>query len=197
MKRVHYGISSNPQMMEYFIEESEFVMKDSNFVCQHCGYKISNKRRYMMRPTYRYMMRNHILSEHKGVRHKCNECNYEGKSREKLNAHMKRVHFSVNSNPYEVNVGTGHQCDKCDFRTGRGLYELNLHMQAEHEGIKHFCAQCPFNSKRKDIVQRHMKQKHLGVVFRCDLCSYTSSWKYSLQRHVARCHGTESGVQTF
>ena len=189
MKRVHYGISSNPQMMEYFIEESEFVMKDSNFVCQHCGYKISNKRRYMMR--------NHILSEHKGVRHKCNECNYEGKSREKLNAHMKRVHFSVNSNPYEVNVGTGHQCDKCDFRTGRGLYELNLHMQAEHEGIKHFCAQCPFNSKRKDIVQRHMKQKHLGVVFRCDLCSYTSSWKYSLQRHVARCHGTESGVQTF
>jgi len=189
MKRVHYGISSNPQTMEYFIDESEFVMKENNFVCQHCGYKISNKRRYMMR--------NHILSEHKGVRHKCNECNYEGKSREKLNAHMKRVHFNVQSanNPFET--GTGHQCDRCDFRTGRGLYELNLHIQAEHEGVKHFCSQCSFSSKRKDIVQRHMKQKHLGVVFNCDLCSYSSSWKYSLQRHVARCHGTESGVQTF
>ena len=189
MKRVHFGISSNPQMMEYFIDESEFVMKDSNFECQHCGYKISNKRRYMMR--------NHILSEHKGVRHKCNECNYEGKSREKLNAHMKRVHVGVTSNPYAINDGTGHQCDKCEFQTSRGLYELNLHVQAEHEGIKHYCSQCSFSSKRKDIVQRHMKQKHLGIVFRCDLCSYTSSWKYSLQRHVARSHGADSGIQTF
>ena len=214
MKRVHFGIKSNPNSVENFIDESEFVIKNSNFECQQCGYTISSKRRYMMK--------NHILAEHKGVRHKCNECNYEGKSREKLNAHMKRVHYQKSSvNPYEVDTETGlkcepcemkhvHfgissnpydrtglQCDKCDFRTNRGMYELNLHIQAEHEGIKHFCSKCSFSSKRKDLVQRHMKQKHLGIVFRCELCTYTSSWKYSLQRHVARSHGPDSGIREY
>ena len=142
-------------------------------------------------------MKNHILAEHKGVRYKCNECNYEGKSREKLNAHMKRVHFGISANPYVVNDGMGLKCDKCDFRTNRGMYELNLHIQAEHDGIKHFCLKCSFSSKRKDLVQRHMKQKHLGIVFRCEQCSYTSSWKYSLQRHIAKSHGAESGIQKY
>jgi len=189
-KKVHLKRINEPETFEHFVDDSEFVLKDSNFECKQCGYTISNKRRYMMK--------NHILAEHKGVRHKCNECNYEGKSKEKLNAHIKRVHFGKSSNPYKVNdESQGFSCDKCDFRTFRGMYELNLHIQAEHEGIRHFCWECSFSSKRKDIVQRHMKQKHLGIVFKCDLCTYTSSWKYSLQRHVSRSHGADSGIQIF
>jgi len=183
------GVFNSSETLEYVVDESEFVIKGTNFECQQCGYTISSKRRYMMK--------NHILAEHKGVRYKCNECNYEGKSREKLNAHTKRVHFGISSSagPGVVNDGTGLKCDKCDFKTNRGMYELNLHIQAEHEGIKHFCLKCSFSSKRKDLVQRHMKQKHLGVVFKCDHCPYTSSWKYSLQRHSAKCQGANNGIQ--
>jgi len=183
------GVFNSAETMEYVVDESEFVIKGANYECQQCGYTISSKRRYMMK--------NHILAEHKGVRYKCNDCNYEGKSREKLNAHIKRVHYGISSSagPGVVNDGTGLKCDKCDFKTNRGMYELNLHIQAEHEGIKHFCLKCSFSSKRKDLVQRHMKQKHLGVVFKCEHCTYTSSWKYSLQRHSAKCQGANNGVQ--
>jgi len=119
---------------------------DSFLVCSQCNYTSKRK----------YIMKNHILSQHFGIRHQCQQCTYKAKSKDKLTAHVKRVHLRQKSNKSK---SKSLHCVLCNFKTSRP-YDLKIHKQGTHEGVRYKCEICSFSGKRKDLLNRHMKIKH-------------------------------------
>ena len=102
-------------------------------------------------------MKNHIAANHFGVRYKCDMCSYEGKRKDKLNAHKRRIHEGIKS-VRKASTET-FMCDKCDYVSKR-KYELKVHIESQHEGLRHSCMLCPYTATRKDKLTSHMKTHH-------------------------------------
>ena len=120
-------------------------------------------------------MKNHIAANHFGVRFKCDQCDYEGKRKDKLKAHKKRIHEGVKT--VKKPSTELFPCPQCSY-VSRRRYELKIHVESCHEGVRYSCAFCPYSGKRKDKLTAHLKTKHPGIVHLNHLnSSRTGGWR--------------------
>ena len=61
------------------------------------------------------------------------------------------------------------QCRQCDYENS-ALYNLRLHVESKHEGVRYPCNQCDYKATREVHLRRHKEIKHEGVRYPCDKC---------------------------
>ena len=71
-------------------------------------------------------MKRHVASVHKGIKHKCSECDAEFTTKESLTDHIKRVHED------KVQKVKCIECDKMFSRKS----DMKVHLKRVHNGIK-------------------------------------------------------------
>ena len=107
-------------------------------------------------------------------RHFCKKCKYAAKRTSDLRIHDQRVHDEVIINIVCKNI----ECPKVGTK---GCNSLEAH-------CKHFCKECTFSSKRKDVLNSHIQSVHEGVIFTCEECQYSSARRRVLTRHIQSVH---------
>ena len=81
-----------------------------------------------------------------------------------INVHMKFGFFFFIINFIfilcDYHEGIKHLCLYCDYQSAQKR-SLNRHIQAVHEGIKHLCLYCDYQATTKDSLKKH-KSVHEG-----------------------------------
>ena len=186
----------------------EMCSKSPTIQCPQCDYKCA-------RPQD---LRRHLVRTCKALphlEHKCNECEFIGKSRGELRQHLKEHPM--------------YGCDRCG-RKFRKQSTLNKHVEAhksntvttsaghffkiddskidrqkkEKESILFHCLQCSYTSKRKFDLKLHDLRVHqrpkpqkITVKSKCNKgCGFTSLSAWNVRRHQRTCPGPGSGVVT-
>ena len=129
------------------------------FNCRKCSFRASRADR----------LNDHMLSEHDGKRHCCNDCGETFAQIRNLQAHIRKDHED------EAIL-----CDKCDYRTTR-KDSLRMHIQSKHEGIKYKCNQCTLSFNRQKSLDRHIISRHKRL--KCEFCNYSSNHAYKIESH--------------
>ena len=73
-------------------------------------------------------------------------------------------------------------CDQCGFRT-KTNYQLKVHKESKHKGIRYNCELCDYSAKRKEQVKFHNEAKHEGVTYSCNTCDYQTTSRHALKMH--------------
>ena len=69
-----------------------------------------------------------------------------------------KQHIDIDSHK-SVHDGIKHPCPHCDYQSAQ-KGSLNRHIQAVHEGIKHLCPYCDYQATTKGSLKRHIKSAH-------------------------------------
>ena len=185
----------------------ESCRKSPTIQCPQCEYKFA-------RPQ---ALRRHLLTTCKGLpalEHKCDRCEFIGKSRGELRIHM-REHPKFG-------------CDHCG-RKFRKQHKLQEHVEAhkaqtlvtsngdwfklddgmldpkikEKEAKLYPCLQCSYKSKRPFNLKIHVLRVHerpkpqkINVKPKCTKCGFTSLSARNVRRHQLTCPGPRSGKIT-
>ena len=73
---------------------------------------------------------------------------------------MSRILYHKFKDPHKfVHDGIKHTCPHCDYQSAQ-KGSLNRHIQAVHEGIKHLCPYCDYQATTKGSLKRHIKSAH-------------------------------------
>ena len=72
-----------------------------------------------------------------------------------------------------------HGCNTCDYRT-KYKANLNVHIEAKHEGVKYKCSQCDYTGTKYGLKD-HGRSKHGGKLYVCELCDYATSYVSALK----------------
>ena len=113
---------------------------------------------------------------HQGLKHACNQCNYEAKQQWQLKIHIQSMH-----------EGVKYTCDKCEYQAIRQDH-LTRHIKSTHEGVRYDCFWCSFQAKRQDHLTRHIQSKHEGAKYDCDQCDYQATNENHLTKHIEAKH---------
>ena len=144
---------------------------------------------------------------HANEKHKCDKCNYEGKSKIHLKTHVQKMHTEREMQ---------YKCNICEFKSKEksglkyhidnmhlGLtkecpicckimksHSIRRHIKDVHEiGEIHKCTLCEYTSKRSGEVNFHMRVKHTNQQnFECEQCTYKTDLKNRLDRHIGTVH---------
>ena len=73
-------------------------------------------------------------------------------------------------------------CDKCDYKT-KTNYQLKVHRESKHEGIRYNCELCDYSAKKKEQVKLHNEAKHEGIKYSCNKCDYQTPRRHALKVH--------------
>ena len=163
----------------------------SKYKCDLCDYKTTKKE----------LMRQHILTKHSEVKHRCPNCAFTHYYSGKVRSHFQEVHLKEKrrrdrpQDCFEIdckntqNEGSceelGHNklvCEQCDYRAFTKGTMAN-HIRNKHEGYLFSCNQCDFKNPRNDAVYAHIARIHDGVVYRCERCDLVMTSKGSLKSH--------------
>ena len=68
---------------------------------------------------------------------------------------------------------------------------LKKHDEAEHQGVRHNCNQCSFETKSYSSLKTH-KVTHLEAKFKCEICDKRFSLKSSRKNHINGKHESET-----
>ena len=79
-----------------------------------------------------------------------------------------------------------HGCNTCDYRT-KYKTNLNVHIEAKHEGVKYKCIQCDYTGTKYGLKD-HGRAKHGGKLYVCELCDYATSYVSALSSHKKAQH---------
>ena len=60
-----------------------------------------------------------------------------------------------------------YECDQCDYQASSN-YNLTVHIQSKHEGVKYACDQCDYQASYQSDLTKHIKSKHEGIKCGCD-----------------------------
>ena len=163
----------------------------SKYKCDLCYYKTTKKE----------LMRQHILTKHSEVKHRCPNCAFTHYYSGKVRSHFQEVHLKEKrrrdrpQDCFEIdckntqNEGSceerGHNklvCEQCDYRAFTKGTMVN-HIRNKHEGYLYSCNQCDFRNPRNDAVYAHIAHIHDGVVYRCERCDLVMTSRGSLKSH--------------
>ena len=126
----------------------------------------------------------------------CNNCEYETRSRDKLQKHQQALH-----------EGIKYSCELCDFQSG-WQHSIGGHIQSQHSdknqarrkySTKKFkCGLCDYIATKLIKIQRHMQKIHEEntVKFVCDVpeCNYRSMKTEGIVFHQRKKHKLENNV---
>ena len=116
----------------------------------------------------------------KGIKLKCEHCQYETLFKRDLKKHLNDEH------DYRK-----WECDRCPFVTRSSKYVLMTHINALHDKIlKYKCDQCEYAAKVKANLYKHKIFVHkMGdKKFKCEKCPYASRQSGNLKKHVEHVH---------
>ena len=166
---------TSPKTFEAFLEkENKIQISDlvqANLVdprthfCKNCDYKTKHK----------HNMKVHAESKHKGVKYKCNQCEYTG-TKYGLKDHERAKHG-----------GKLFVCKLCDYATSYKS-ALNSHKKAQHEGVSFQCDLCDQKFHWRSGLKAHRDTKHSKQLYACDQCDYSASTPRSLAMHIKVKH---------
>ena len=116
----------------------------------------------------------------------CEFCEFAAKSREKLDDHTTRRHFSKNTI----------YCNICNFST-KMASDLKAHIRVNHSerATIHKCTECDYVSKWNSNVKRQYKRKHVKNPtndYQCDICGKSYTTKKNVNIHQYSIHGIKS-----
>ena len=148
-------------------------------------------------------MKNH-MELHTGEIFKCNECQYEGRSKIRLRKHNYKMHkqnplkrLIPKSDSRRKNNQLKSQrylikekefvCSFCQFKSGvKGT--LDRHIRLNHiEEEKRKCSQCDYVTANKTSMKNHM-DVHSGKSFNCGECDYQGTTEALLRTHRRHMH---------
>jgi len=123
-----------------------------------------------------YLMKEHILNEHKDKCHYCNYCSEYFASSIELSNHKTKVH---NKGYYE--------CDLCNT-IFKQLIPFQEH-QSDIHNKKVKCETCGFEARSNIHLNFHKKKHHKNPrSFVCNICSSTFNFEYELVAHNKISH---------
>ena len=148
-------------------------------------------------------LKSHIDSVHKGIKYRCELCDYETGDIHLLKYHKKAKHggifkctkcdftassdYDLRIHSHTVHKETKLSCDYCEY-TATLPNSLKRHVQSVHEGIKYPCNDCEFQASSKVHLNKHKAVKHEGIRFNCAQCHHTSISKAGLKKHIRVVH---------
>ncbi|XP_018577576.1 zinc finger protein 431-like [Anoplophora glabripennis] len=125
--------------------------------------------------------------------HKCNMCDYETKSKDRLN-----VHQLSHKDPLEIQM---YKCDACSYES-KYKHSLKYH-QLTHKDPSEIhmykCDVCTFQTKYKHRLKyHHLTHKDPSEIqmYKCDACSFETKYKRQLKLHQL-IHRDSSQIQMF
>ena len=102
-------------------------------------------------------LRKHNRSNHQGLQHFCNQCDFQTTLKASLYGHRNKKH------------GAQYSCPNCDFQSTRKDH-LKKHQESVHEEAKYFCDQCNYQAAQKYSLKIHKEAKHEGINYSCNMC---------------------------
>lgn len=172
-----------PDKKNYFALTSDFkkhLLRHSNYKpvqCDHCEESFLDT----------YLLKLHVVSRHKDIASKefvCEWCGLKYSRKDKLRAHVKRVHDNVD-----------YICKVCEGgKSFAYLSDYNKHMQRHNtpettrkkRNLNRKCETCSKSFRDNWSLQKHIDATHLGIrPFLCDICarSYTDQSKYMIRQN--------------
>ena len=168
--------------------------------CEKCDYRTSKHEH----------MRQHMVTKHSGVKHKCAYCDYTHYYPSTIKTHESQVHKKIarisgkenmvcndKQCPHfftkeckEIENHGRHFCTKCEYTTKRTA-DLKVHIQSVHEGVVFSCEECHYSDLNKRRLTKHIRSVHEGVIFSCDECQFSSKEKRRLNQHIQAVHEGE------
>ena len=168
--------------------------------CKYCDFQTINNRLLLL----------HIKKEEKHLKtqefmssgqHKCNICDFEGKSEKEMESHSKAKHkikcakcefVAARKETMKLHVKTAHivfyLCEFCEYKTSSTRHVLQEHVRTQHEGYKYKCGKCDYETKSQSNLRIHIKAKHEGVEFSCSDCQFKTSYEKNLRQHREKLH---------
>ena len=139
--------------------------------CEKCDYKTSKHEH----------MRQHMVIQHSGIKHKCTYCDYTHYFPNRVKTHENHIHKKIprRKDPYT-------KCDECSYSTQRKS-KLKKHTQAVHEGAVFTCEICNVSVK---YLEEHTRRVHENVqrTFSCEQCQFSTKGKRDLGDHIRSAH---------
>ena len=86
--------------------------------------------------------------------YKCDERDYEGKSKINVKAHVKQKH-----------IGIRYSCGECDYQ-GSSRGNLRAHVKIIQFRIKYKCDICDYQGGTKNNLKMHVELKHLVITYK-------------------------------
>ena len=161
---VHEGRNDrfNCQLCEYQARSFQALQTHIQSIHEVLQYQ---GKRFKYKPTQESNLQTHTEIKHVGVKSykvydkslnekplkskfNCNLCNYKGKSKTHLKAHIEAIHKKIK-----------HPCSKC----GKSFAQksiLNLHTRMVHDGDKYSCDFCEKKSTKKQFMRQHVLECH-------------------------------------
>jgi len=142
--------------------------------------------------------------------YRCNECEYVGKCKRYLDAHINKRHLDVwfnceykdcekryRSKHYlsghitKDHKGRLFYCDKCSYKSKFNDL-LKLHIMKHHEGVRFICDRCGHEAPNPKSLGYHIKIDHEGLTYPCDKCDFVGKTHNNLWHHKTRTHSTQN-----
>ena len=177
----------------------------SNHLCVICGFKTESRQDLI-----KHQQNSHKL--------KCNECEFEVATREKLKKHVEIRHsgnrFDCNVCEFSSSNATGlllhqtrkhadpvrepillpspsevkHVCNHCKNVYNSMTY-LNMHIQAVHAKARYNCRFCDLYTPSLQLLNEHKKNEHADdLKINCDMCEFKTTNRGDLERHRRAQH---------
>ena len=145
--------------------------------CNLCDVSFAAKRRYMMSQ--------HIATEHADVAIKCSKCKFVCASEEEMEMHLER-HKRSQKQKGEKMI----KCDLCgQLVSAAKSQSMRDHIRANHlyEALK--CQECAFLCLSREEFDQHVKNRH-SVRIKCSLCGeeFPITKMFGLSEHVKANH---------
>ena len=124
----------------------------------------------------------HNKTNHQDTEHRCNLCGKSFSRPSNVQRHIETIHTKTKTFPCKW-------CGK-DFRSTGGR---DMHIHAEHNGIRFDCNICFKQFKRKGSLDRHIAGVHKNdtSVFKCNVCLKEFKQKSHLKTHMKNVHHQE------
>jgi len=125
----------------------------------------------------------HNKTNHQDTEHRCHLCGKSFSRPSNVQRHIETIHTKTKTFPCKW-------CGK-DFRSTGGR---DMHIHAEHNGIRFSCNICFKEFKRKGSLDRHMigvHKKDESSVFKCSICLKEFKQKSHLKTHMKNVHHQE------
>ena len=129
------------------------------YECELCEKSFSTKQK----------LTRHDAFIHKGIKHKCLQCDFQCARKKSLSVHIETVHEM--------------KCQQCR-KTFSTSSELSRHMEIH----RYECELCEKSFVTKQKLTQHDASVHKGIKHKCSECGYQFSRKYVLMNHFITVH---------
>ena len=130
-------------------------------------------------------MKKHIKLVHKGLKVRCDICDYAAKTERYMARHRLAKH-NLHTAGYKLL-----KCDRegCNFRT-TDWSGLSIHIKSVHEEARPYpCGACDKTFKFRGSLQAHIDGVHMGMrKYRCDVCDKVFTSTFAVANHKTVAH---------